>query len=189
MRETDYYEFSLLNFKNLFLAPFFEEFIYRVVIINIFLEADVMSVNKCVLICPLFFAIAHIHQLWRDRNLPKELFKRKAIGKLFQLCFTQVFGIYAGYVYAYTGEFWAIVALHAQCNFFGFPQIQNCFDENFTLARRLIIGYIYLIGIVLYYNSFSFFMNPTVFQPWFLSLANQGQSDILIPPLSGATDL
>jgi hypothetical protein len=57
MRELGLEEFSLLNFKNIILAPFFEEFIYRVVIINIFLEANVMSVNKCVLILPLFFAI------------------------------------------------------------------------------------------------------------------------------------
>jgi membrane protease YdiL (CAAX protease family) len=57
MREVNYDEISLLNFKNLILAPFFEEFIYRVVIINIFLEADIMSVNKCVLITPLFFGI------------------------------------------------------------------------------------------------------------------------------------
>lgn len=60
MREVGVEEFSLLNFKNLFLAPFFEEFIYRVVIINIFLEANILSVNKCVLILPLFFAIGKI---------------------------------------------------------------------------------------------------------------------------------
>ena len=57
MRELGVDEFSLLNFKNIILAPFFEEFIYRVVIINIFLEADVMSVNKCVVILPIFFAV------------------------------------------------------------------------------------------------------------------------------------
>jgi hypothetical protein len=57
MRELGVDELSLLNFKNIILAPFFEEFIYRVVIINIFLEADVMSVNKCVVILPIFFAV------------------------------------------------------------------------------------------------------------------------------------
>ena len=65
MREIDYDEVTLLNFKNLVLvsslfvtlqAPFFEEFIYRAVLINIFLEAGVMSFNKCVLVLPLFFA-------------------------------------------------------------------------------------------------------------------------------------
>jgi hypothetical protein len=57
MRELGVDELSLLNFKNIILAPFFEEFIYRVVIINIFLEADVMSVSKCVVILPIFFAV------------------------------------------------------------------------------------------------------------------------------------
>jgi len=75
MRDLGVDEFSLLTFKNIILAPFFEEFIYRVVIINIFLEANVMSVNKCVVILPIFFAIgkstfyklsiAHAHHLYR----------------------------------------------------------------------------------------------------------------------------
>jgi predicted Abi (CAAX) family protease len=43
------------------------------------------------------------------------------MAKLFQLCYTQVFGIYAGYVYASTGSFWAAAFLHSQCNLFGFP--------------------------------------------------------------------
>jgi membrane protease YdiL (CAAX protease family) len=60
MRDLGCDEFDLLTLKNVIIAPFFEEFIYRVVIINIFLEADVMSVNKCVLILPLFFAIGKL---------------------------------------------------------------------------------------------------------------------------------
>jgi hypothetical protein len=64
MRELGVDEFSLLNFKNIILAPFFEEFIYRVVIINIFLEADVMSVNKCVVILPIFFAVGKRNALF-----------------------------------------------------------------------------------------------------------------------------
>ena len=59
MRALGLDELSLLNFKNIILAPFFEEFIYRVVIINIFLEADVMSVTKCVVILPIFFAVGN----------------------------------------------------------------------------------------------------------------------------------
>ena len=80
------------------LAPFFEEFIYRVVIINIFLEANIMSVNKCVLILPIFFAIgnsnfslnfiAHAHHLYRERHRPPSEFKRLMYAKLFQLCYT-----------------------------------------------------------------------------------------------------
>lgn len=67
MRDITYDEINLLTLKNIILvrktffksiqAPFFEELIYRAVILNIFIEADVMSINKCVLILPIFFAI------------------------------------------------------------------------------------------------------------------------------------
>lgn len=62
MKETNYDEFSLLNFKNLILVPLFEEFIYRACLINIFVEANIMSINKCVLILPIFFAIGKLIQ-------------------------------------------------------------------------------------------------------------------------------
>lgn len=57
MKESEYDEFTLLGFKNIVLAPLFEEFIFRACLINIFVEANIMSLNKCVLILPAFFAI------------------------------------------------------------------------------------------------------------------------------------
>lgn len=82
-----------------------------------------MSLNKCILLLPLFFAVgnnisliiftAHMHHLYRDRHLPPPLFKKAVLGKIFQLCFTTVFGIYAGYAYVYTGSLWAAIFLHA----------------------------------------------------------------------------
>ena len=59
------------------------------------------------------------------------------LGKIFQLCYTQVFGIYAGYAYVYTGSFWAAAALHAQCNLLGFPYFSNLFSEEFTITKRM----------------------------------------------------
>jgi len=65
-------EISLFNFKNIFLVPIFEELIFRVCLINIFIEANILSINKCVLILPLFFAVAHLHNLYRQRHLPAD---------------------------------------------------------------------------------------------------------------------
>lgn len=150
-----------------------------------------MSVNNCVLILPLFFAIgklyqeltshiAHAHHLYRMRHQPWPQFKRLLFGKIFQLSYTQVFGIYAGYAYVYTGSFWAAAALHAQCNLFGFPQFSNVFEEEFSQRKRMsksicsfisviVVGYLYLVGVILFYNMFGFFYNPEMFEPWFLA--------------------
>eukprot|EP00347_Sterkiella_histriomuscorum_P020788 403336457 len=200
MKENQYDEISLLGFKNIVLAPMFEEFIFRGCLINIFVEANIMSLNKCVLILPAFFAIAHLHHLFQQRHLPKDQFRRVLMGKLFQLCFTQVFGIYAGYVYVYTGSLWAAIALHAQCNYFGFPSFGNLFDENYSSTKRQIVGYLYLVGIILFYNTLGVFLNPDYYDSWLLShyqLNNQkpqlhkkqGQFDISVnssPPSSNS---
>jgi len=34
---------------------------------------------------------------------------------------------------------------------------------------RLVIGYVYLIGLILFFNLFGVFYNPEVFEPWFLN--------------------
>lgn len=82
MQEVQYTEMSLLVFKNLVLAPVFEELIYRACLINIFVEANILSLNKCIYVLPIFFAvgkkifysnlIAHLHHYWKQRHLKKE---------------------------------------------------------------------------------------------------------------------
>lgn len=61
MQEVPEVSLSLLSIKNYFLAPFFEEFIYRACILNVFIEANVLSINKTILILPAFFAVCKIN--------------------------------------------------------------------------------------------------------------------------------
>ena len=55
---------SIITQKNLFWAPLFEEFIYRSILINLFIESGAFTPTKCVLITPLYFAISHLHQVF-----------------------------------------------------------------------------------------------------------------------------
>ncbi|CDW91388.1 caax prenyl protease 2-like [Stylonychia lemnae] len=184
MNESDYFQIDLLTFKNLVLVPIFEELIFRACLINIFIEANIMSMHKCVLILPIFFAVAHLHHLYRQRHLPAEQFKRAALQKVFQIFYTQVFGIYAGYIYVYTGSLWAAIALHAQCNYFGFPSFGNLFDEEFPVLKRQIVGYLYLVGVVCFFNFFGFFMDPNYYNPWLLK-HYYSLNPIIDPTVSG----
>lgn len=40
-------------------------------------------------------------------------FKKAVLIAVFKLAYTQIFGIYSGYVYVQTGSLWAAIALHA----------------------------------------------------------------------------
>ncbi len=55
-------------------------------------------------------------------------FKKAVLIAIIKLGYTQVFGIYSGFVYLHTGSIWAAIALHAQCNFFGFPSFQSIWN-------------------------------------------------------------
>jgi membrane protease YdiL (CAAX protease family) len=72
------YSFDILAFKNLVFAPLFEEFIYRVCLINIFMEAGALTESQAVFVLPVFFAISHVHHVYKLRKEEK-ISKRKAL--------------------------------------------------------------------------------------------------------------
>jgi len=63
MTYSNYRHLDLTTFKNLLYAPFLEEFIYRVCLINMFIESGHYSSTTCVLVLPCFFAISHLHHV------------------------------------------------------------------------------------------------------------------------------
>ena len=58
------YGWNLIAFKNLLCAPLFEEFIYRICLINMFIESGALGPSSSVLLLPFFFAISHLHQMF-----------------------------------------------------------------------------------------------------------------------------
>ena len=63
---------------------------------------------------PVFFAISHLHHIFVQFAEGKKMRKRDAlIQTLFKLMYTQVFGIYAGFVYIRTGSIWPAFVLHS----------------------------------------------------------------------------
>lgn len=142
--------------KTLVLAPLFEELIYRVCIINIFLESGALDPLSCALYLPAFFSISHVHHAFQSKKKEKSLRKRHLCAMtLFQMMYTQIFGIYSGLVYIKTGSIWPVIFLHAQCNFFGFPSFKNFFERRFRLSDRIIMGVLYVVGLIAFFYYFN----------------------------------
>lgn len=64
------YKLDVLALKNLLLAPLFEEFIYRVCLINLCLESTGLNLTKAVVFVPIYFAISHLHHVIMKRREP-----------------------------------------------------------------------------------------------------------------------
>jgi hypothetical protein len=62
------YKFDILAAKNLVAAPAFEEFIYRVCLINFCIESGALTTTEAVYIMPIFFAISHLHHAIAERK-------------------------------------------------------------------------------------------------------------------------
>ena len=169
--------------KNLFWAPLFEEFIYRACLINVFIESGKYTPTYCVLLTPLFFAISHLHHVFeQQRNqwtLRQKLLQEKEhieshleeyvslkkamLIALFKLAYTEIFGIYAGFVYIGTGSLWPAIALHSYCNLLGFPSFENLLDKGERLSNRIIAGVLYVIGTIFLFYFFTWFTDGN---PW-----------------------
>ena len=89
-----------------------------------------------------------------------------------RISYTQVFGIFAGFVYVNTGSVWPAVALHAHCNFFGLPSFANLMNEDIRRSERTLIIILYLAGIVIVFTSFNWFTEPAKGDvlPWWQDL-------------------
>jgi prenyl protein peptidase len=72
------YTFDILAIKNLVVAPLFEEFIYRVCLINFFMEAGALTESEAVFVLPVFFAISHVHHVYKIRK-EQNISKRKIL--------------------------------------------------------------------------------------------------------------
>jgi len=159
------YSFDILAAKNLIAAPCFEEFIYRTCLINFCIESGALTLKEAVYVMPFFFAISHLHHAiaeYKQRGLKK---RQLIIVTLFRLGYTNIFGIYSGLVYIKTGSIWPAIALHSQCNFFGFPSFSNFFDREYLLPDRVFAGAFYIIGTILFFSYFD--STLAGYQPWF----------------------
>ena len=140
-----------LKIKTLIFAPVLEEFMYRGIIFGLYRDSGVFASypKLCLTLLPLYFAIAHAHILFKNRHQPD--IKQQALIKLFQVFYTQVFGFYSAWIFTNTGSLWPAIALHSQCNYFGFPNFGPIFDWKVYLPKRIIIGMVYLLGIICFF--------------------------------------
>jgi len=84
---------------------------------------------------------------------------------VFKLAYTQIFGIYSGFVYIKTGSLWPAFALHAQCNYFGFPSFDQLMNNEHRRSLRIVVACLYLGGIFAFFSGFGWCFDGH--SPWF----------------------
>ncbi|KAJ3650126.1 hypothetical protein Zmor_021834 [Zophobas morio] len=152
------------NFKNLIwlrnhlVAPFSEEFTYRSCMLPLLLQC--FPPMTAVLICPLFFGVAHFHHM-QERIKYGMDFKLAFKIACFQFVYTTIFGMYSAYLLLRTGHFAATFVAHAFCNHMGFPDLVEV--NTYKGAKKMVIVFLFIIGFVLW----CFLLNPLTKPDWY----------------------
>jgi prenyl protein peptidase len=183
MTKIAYSKLDFTTVKTIFFAPVFEEFIYRSCLINIFIEAGIYSPSTCVLVVPFFFAISHLHHVFQQQRQQRKLrnwlkddnmtippdqwvsIRKSLLIALFKLSYTNIFGIYSGYVYIKTGSLWPAIVLHSHCNFFGFPSFGQLLNKEHRCSERIAALVLYLAGTIILLSTFDWWFEEGS-KPW-----------------------
>ncbi|KAF2207015.1 hypothetical protein CERZMDRAFT_51975 [Cercospora zeae-maydis SCOH1-5] len=122
---------DLRGLRNHVVAPWAEEWVFRSLVISLYLLAKV-SPTRIIFTTPLIFGAAHVHHLIefvRNGTAPGQ---NQPLGRViliglvrsaFQLTYTTLFGFFVAFVHLRTGNVFAAVTAHTFCNFMGFPRV------------------------------------------------------------------
>ena len=138
-----YHDSNLLYItRNVIVCPFTEEWVFRGCVIPLLLAAG-LSHKNAIIVCPLFFASAHVHHIFAGKSV---------VMVLFQFLYTSVFGWLSSYIFVRTGHVMAPIIAHAFCNYMGFPNLTEIPRHPWmkTVAACYIVG---LVGFFLFAKS------------------------------------
>ncbi|XP_041354595.1 CAAX prenyl protease 2-like [Gigantopelta aegis] len=137
---------NMIWVRNHIVAPFSEEFIFRACMLPLLVPA--IGESAAMILCPLFFGVAHFHHLI-ERIIHEQCEIKQAVQKsMFQFFYTTVFGIYSAFLFLRTGHLIAPVIAHAFCNHMGFPAFNEVMGYPQTIRRRLAMFFV--LGLVLW---------------------------------------
>jgi len=149
----------LVPARDLVLAPFFEEFIFRGAVLAVLLGGvRGVGVQRAVLLSPLFFGLAHVNHYFALKKIYGR--GRALCAVLFQFSYTTAFGVLAGVV------FWRCKAglagawsLHASANAFGAPDFRPFRTSGGLFTSNVLEKMCYVLGLV---SAFAFVRSSVV---------------------------
>jgi prenyl protein peptidase len=152
---------NLCFLRNYVVSPFTEELVFRSCMVPLLVHN--LSSVTVYFVTPLFFGLAHLHHIVEDVHLHhKSQLTSLIIPHLFQFTYTYVFGVYSSFLFIRTGSFFGSFLSHVFCNYMGFPNFEELF-EDFKGLTKYIICFFYLFGLIAFSNSLFYLTLPEYF--------------------------
>ncbi|XP_031570826.1 CAAX prenyl protease 2-like [Actinia tenebrosa] len=138
-----------VQIRNYIVAPLTEEFVYRACMLPLLVPC--FGVTTSIIICPLFFGVAHVHHVIERLCVNNEDPKEVWLSALFQFGYTTVFGAYSAFLFVRTGHLIGPVVCHSFCNFMGFPQVEEVPNSKYPkiIAGSFVVGLVVFLLLAL----------------------------------------
>lgn len=133
--------FNIWGFRNYVFAPITEELVYTSMLVNIYAAMypaqSPAKLKTVIWKTPLFFGVAHLHHAYELQQQGIASFFTIFFNSVIQIAYTTLFGSLTNYTFLQTGgNLWACVALHAACNYLGFPESSKLV-MHYTVVKRV----------------------------------------------------
>ncbi|XP_030854185.1 CAAX prenyl protease 2 [Strongylocentrotus purpuratus] len=155
--------------RNYLIAPFTEEFVFRACMLPLLVPC--FGCPTAVIVCPLFFGVAHIHHIIERLRFGSEPLSAIILTAFFQSCYTTVFGAYSAFLFVRTGHLAGPFICHSFCNYMGFPEIGHVFHHS--PRHRAIITATFIFGLV----TFLFLLYPLTTPSWYVNAMCDSRSE------------
>lgn len=145
--------------RNYIIAPLAEEWIFRACMLLLLRPAT--GEWYAVLVCPIFFGIAHVHHLidWYRIN-DGTSFRHACLSVVIQITYTSTFGLFTGFLFIRTSHFIGLVICHSLCNMMGLPPIEHAFKH----PRKHSILAAYILGTILFFIFLLPLTSPSLYE-------------------------
>ncbi|KAG0437071.1 hypothetical protein HPB47_017617 [Ixodes persulcatus] len=150
---------NLIWLRNHIVAPLSEEFTFRACMLPLLVPC--LGQRAAILICPLFFGVAHFHHL-TEKLARTSSIKLAVMRSVFQFGYTTIFGAYSVYLFLRTGHFVAPFVAHAFCNHMGFPDMSEVFGYKQPRLSLLLLAF--LGGLVAWASLLEPLTQPDIYQ-------------------------
>ena len=147
-----------IELRNYVVAPFAEEFVFRACLVPLLTPS--LGELWTILLCPLFFGLAHLHHIVEWALNGEGTFTNVLIGLLVQAGYTSVFGAFSAFLFVRSGHLVSPVLAHTYCNVLGLPPLASIPSHS---RPYTILGF-YVFGLV----TFLLLLFPMTSPTWFI---------------------
>ncbi|XP_021728675.1 CAAX prenyl protease 2-like isoform X3 [Chenopodium quinoa] len=140
-------------------APITEELVFRACMIPLLLCGG-FKVQAVLLLCPMFFSLAHLNHLLEFYFRKNHSLLKTSIAVGTQLAYTMIFGSYASFLFIRTGHLSAPLVAHIVCNYMGLPAVYAR-KKGVVVSLAFISGTIAFVRLIFPLTSPALYNNRT----------------------------